>query len=142
MPQAATTPNIIPGLRYLDAPAAIDWLVSVLGFEAAFVVPGDDGGIAHAQLRLGAGMIMLGSVRPGVWPVHSPRQSGLATQGVYICVADIDAHYRRAKSAGAEIIQELQDTDYGSREFALRDPEGHPWSLGTYDPYAPRAEAP
>ena len=137
MPETATTPNIIPALRYRDAPAAIEWLETALGFKATFVVPGDDGTIAHAQLRLGAGMVMLGSVRDGVWPVHSPRDTGMATQGVYICVPDIDAPYQRAKAAGAEIIQDLQSTDYGSREFAIRDPEGHPWSFGTYDPYVP-----
>ena len=137
MSQSATMPNIIPGLRYRDAGAAIDWLETVLGFKATFVVPTDDGGIAHAQLRLGAGMIMLGSVRDGAWPVRSPQETGMPTQGVYIYVADVDAHFGRAKAAGADIIQDLQDTDYGSREFIVRDPEGHPWSLGTYDPYAP-----
>ena len=136
MTRTAATPNIIPGLRYRDAPAAIDWLQRVLGFEATFVVPGDDGTIAHAQLKLGAGMIMLGSARDDRWPVHPPQEAGTATQGVYIVVADLDTAHRRAVAAGATIIQELGDTDYGSREFALLDPEGHPWSLGTYDPFA------
>lgn len=135
MSDPANTPNIIPGLRYRDARTAIDWLETALGFKATFVVPGEDGTVAHAQLRLGVGMIMLGSVRDDGWPVCSPQDAGAATQGVYIRVADIDAQYDRAKAAGAEIIQELQDTDYGSREFALRDPEGHPWGIGTYDPY-------
>ena len=60
---------------------------------------------------------------------------GATTQGVYICVNDIDAHYARAKDAGAEITRDLQDTDYGSREYTARDPEGHLWGFGTYLPH-------
>ena len=54
--------------------------------------------------------------------------------GIYVCVDDIDAHYRRATAAGAEIIQELADTEYGSREYRALDPEGNMWFFGTYQP--------
>jgi uncharacterized glyoxalase superfamily protein PhnB len=51
-------------------------------------------------------------------------------------VPDTDAVHARAVAAGATIIRPLQNTDYGSREFAVRDPEGHTWSIGNYDPWA------
>jgi uncharacterized glyoxalase superfamily protein PhnB len=57
-----------------------------------------------------------------------------ASQGVYVAVEDADAHYERAKAAGAEITREIEDTDYGSREYTARDHEGHVWSFGTYRP--------
>src|SRR5262249_32833028 len=119
-----------PALRYRNGSAAIEWLGKAFGFEKHFVVPGDGGAIAHAQLCLGAGMIMLGSGE------HEPRNPwDEVQQGVYVHVTDVDAHYARAKAAGAEIVRELQDTEYGSREYSARDPEGHLWSFGTYDPW-------
>jgi uncharacterized glyoxalase superfamily protein PhnB len=64
-----------------------------------------------------------------------------AGQGwIYIVVQDSDAHYARAKAAGAEIIRELEDQDYGSRDYTARDLEGNIWSFGTYDPSAATAE--
>ncbi len=126
-------PNIFPGLRYSDAPGAIAWLERAFGFEKHFVVPGPDGTIAHAQLRLGPGLIMLGSAPEQPNPAN-PWDA--ATHGVYVYVADIDAHYARARAAGAEIVRELQETEYGSREYSVRDPEGNLWSFGTYQPLA------
>jgi uncharacterized glyoxalase superfamily protein PhnB len=58
----------------------------------------------------------------------------VAGASVYVAVADTDALYERAKAAGAEIVRELHDTDYGSRDFAAKDPEGNLWSFGTYRP--------
>ncbi len=124
-------PNIFPALRYEDAPAAIEWLGNAFGFEQQMVVPGPDGTIAHAQLRFESGVIMLGSAD------HSPRTTNpwaTVKQGVYVYVADVDAHYERAKAAGAEIVRELQATEYGSREYSARDTGGHLWSFGTYRP--------
>ena len=147
MPQtdADAGPTIIPAMRYRDAPAALDWLEKAFGFHRHFVVPGPNDTIAHAQMSYGFGMIMLGSVADGGdthgWDVRSPLDiGGATTQGVYVCLDDIDAHYARAKAAGAEITRDLQDTDYGSREYAARDPEGHLWSFGTYRPNAARHE--
>ena len=127
-----THPNIFPALRYKDGPGAIEWLAKAFGFEKHFEVPGPDGAIAHAQMTLGSGMIMLGSARAKSDP-KNPWDS--ASQGVYVHVKDIDAHYARAKSAGAEIVMELRDTEYGSREYAARDPDGHLWSFGSYQPW-------
>jgi uncharacterized glyoxalase superfamily protein PhnB len=125
-------PNIFPALRYKNAPAAIDWLGKAFGFEKQFVVPGENNTVAHAQLRLGAGMIMMGS---GGKP--DPKNPWATEKyGTYVVMKEIDAHYARAKEAGAEIVRPIADTDYGSREYSVRDCEGHLWSFGTYDPYA------
>jgi uncharacterized glyoxalase superfamily protein PhnB len=131
------TPNIFPCLRYADAPAAIDWLERAFGCARHFVVPGENGSIAHAQLHCGAGMVMLGSRRPAAEcdAMHQVLESG-GTQVLYVVVADIDAHHARAAAAGAEIVVAPFDTDYGSRDYVARDPEGHVWCFGTYDPYA------
>ena len=94
----------------------------------------DDGTIAHGELRLGTDIIMIGSQRNDRFALRAPGRDGTASQGCYIALDDIDAHYSRAVDAGAEVIQELRDTDYGSREYVVRDPEGHIWSFGTYRP--------
>jgi uncharacterized glyoxalase superfamily protein PhnB len=79
-------------------------------------------------------MIMLGSYKDDVFRYKTPREVGGVTQGAYLYVADIDAHFARAKAAGAEVVVPLKDTDYGSREYSARDPEGHLWHFGTYLP--------
>ena len=124
--------NIFPALRYRNGPAALEWLGRAFGFENQMVVPGPEGTIAHAQMKLGPDLIMLGSAR------HEGAQNPWddVKQGIYVCVADVDAHHARAKAVGAEIVRELQDTDYGSREYSVRDLEGHLWSFGTYRPEA------
>ena len=77
---------------------------------------------------------MIGSTRDDVMNLKSPAAVGGATQGIYVHVDDVNAHHDRAKAAGAEIIMELEDTEYGSREYIARDLEGHVWSFGTYGP--------
>ncbi|MEF7614993.1 VOC family protein [Aquincola sp. MAHUQ-54] len=130
---------IIPCLRYRDAAAAIDWLCEVFGFERQAVHPNADGTIAHAQLVHGKGMVMLGSVAGDTaWGrlIRQPDEVGGAeTQSAYVAVADADAVYARAKAAGAEIVIDIRDEDYGGRGFSCRDLEGHLWSVGSYDPW-------
>ena len=130
--------NIMPTLRYKNAPAAIDWLCQVLGFGRHAVYAQPDGSIAHAELVLGGGMIMLGSEKDDAYGrgFKSPAELGVETRSSYIVVPDADAVFARAQAAGATIVRPLQDTDYGSREFSVKDPEGHSWSVGTYDPWA------
>jgi uncharacterized glyoxalase superfamily protein PhnB len=131
-----TAQRIYPAIRYQNAKAAIAWLTSVLGFEAHEVCPGEGESIAHAELKLGGNLIMLGSVKDDAF-ARSPKDLGGATASIYIALdtpAEIDARYARAKAAGAEIVRELEDTDYESHEFGVRDPEGHAWSFGTYRP--------
>lgn len=133
--------TIIPALRYRDAPAAIDWLCNVFGFERQAVYANDDGTIAHAQLTLGDGMLMLGSVQKQdtEWgkQIKQPDEIGGAeTQAPYLVVDNADEVYARAKAAGAKIVIEIRDEDYGGRGFVCRDLEGRLWSVGTYDPWA------
>ncbi|MGD0787827.1 MAG: VOC family protein [Terracidiphilus sp.] len=134
-----TRSAVIPGHRYCNAPAAIDWLCQVFGFTRHAVYEGEDGTIHHAELALGGGMIMLGSQKDDEYgrSFKSPAElGGIETRSVYIVVADADAAYARAMAAGATIVRPVQGTPYGSREFAVKDPEGHSWSAGTYDPWA------
>jgi uncharacterized glyoxalase superfamily protein PhnB len=127
--------NCIAFLTYDDAPAALDWLEKAFGFERSSVHEGPDGTIAHAELTYGDGMIMLGNAGDNGLGMKTPRELGAVTQGVYVIVDEgIDRHYERACSAGAEIVRALHDTDYGSRDYMARDPEGNLWSFGTYRP--------
>lgn len=128
--------KIIPGLRYRDARGAIDWLCNTFGFERHLVVDDPDGGIAHAQLTLGRSMIMLGGHRDDAYGrmMRSPVEVGHNTQSLYVVVADADAHLARARAAGAEVVLDIEDKDYGGRSYTCKDLEGHIWSFGTYDP--------
>lgn len=130
--------TVIPSLRYKDAPAAIEWLCAALGFEKNAVYPNPDGTIAHAQLTYGNGMIMLGSAADNEYGrmMRLPSDIGGGnTHGIYLVVGDADAVYARAKAAGATVVMEIEDKDYGGRGFTCRDPEGHLWSVGSYDPW-------
>jgi uncharacterized glyoxalase superfamily protein PhnB len=129
--------RIIPALRYRNRAAAIDWLYKAFGFERKMVVPGEGGSIAHAELTLGNGMIMLGDAETEYgWLVQPPQPPTRAnTQGTYVVVADVDGHYARAKAAGAEIVLDLKTQDYGGRDYTCRDLEGHVWTFGNYDPW-------
>ena len=137
MPESRST--IIPTLRYHDAPAAIEWFCQIFGFTRHAVYANPDSSIAHAELTLNGGMIMLGSTKDDEYGRHfkSPSETGgIETRSAYIVVPDADQAYARAQSAGAVIQRPIQDMPYGSREFTVNDPEGHSWSVGTYDPWA------
>ncbi|MER7007076.1 VOC family protein [Dactylosporangium sp. NPDC000555] len=121
-------PQVWPTLRAADARALIRFLVDAFGFEET-AVHGEGDFVGHAELSWPeGGGIMLGSDRgdDSPWPLRP------GTFGCYVVCAEPDALYRRATAAGATVIQELSDTDYGSRGFAVRDPEGNLWSFGTY----------
>lgn len=130
---------VVPCLRYRDTPAAIDWLCGAFGFECQLAVPGIGGAIAHAQLTLGDGMIMLGSVNNegeyGRLLAQPDEIGGRETQTVYLQVADADRVCEHARNAGATILQEPADTEFGTRGFLCLDPEGHVWNVGTYNPW-------
>jgi uncharacterized glyoxalase superfamily protein PhnB len=135
--------TVVPAMRYRDAPAAIEFLCKAFGFAKHLVVPGEGNVIHHAQLTLGNGMIMLGSVQDNDFGQHMamPDEIGSReTQCAYVIVPDADAHHARAKAAGAVILRDIKTEDYGGRGYSCRDPEGHIWSFGTYDPWQP-AEA-
>ena len=102
-------------------------------------MPDKNGSIAHAQLVYGNGMIMLGSATNNEFHtiVKSPAETGgIGSQSAYIIVADVDDHCKMAVAAGAEIVIELKDEDYGGRGYSCRDPEGHVWNFGSYDPWS------
>lgn len=121
--------SIYPTLRYNDAKAAIRFLVDAFGFTEKSVMENDDGTIAHAELSWpGGGLVMLGQRRAEPSPFDTGRTV------TYLALDDPDAHHARAVRAGAEIVQQLVDQDYGSREYAARDPEANVWSFGTYRP--------
>lgn len=134
--------TIIPGLRYRNALAAIDWLCQVFGFERHAVYAGEGDVVHHAELTLGNGMIMLGTGKDDEYSrtFKSPDELGGAqTAAIYLVVPDADAAHARAVAAGAVEVRPLQNTPYGSREFTVRDPEGRTWTAGTYDPWKPPA---
>ena len=123
-------PTVFPTLSYDDADSALDFLVQAFGAEQHAAYRTDDGAIRHAEIRLGNGIVMFGSASADA------TATGGAGGGIYVVISDPDAHCARARNAGAEIVRELEDTDYGSREYSARDPEGNMWHFGTYQPFA------
>jgi uncharacterized glyoxalase superfamily protein PhnB len=137
-PQHGST--IIPCLRYRDAHAAIDWLCNAFGFEKHGVYEDDHGKVMHAQLTFGAGMVMLSDARPdqfGKLMAQPDEIQGRETQCAAVTVSDCKAHYERAKAAGAVIIDEYAEKDYGGAGYGCRDLEGHMWWFGSYNPWQP-----
>jgi uncharacterized glyoxalase superfamily protein PhnB len=120
--------RIGPVLVYDDAQAAIEYLTKTFGFEELAVYKAPDGSVAHAELGyLGS---VVGLSDRGKGPERSIFDLGPCC--VYVVVDDADAHHAAAVAAGAEVIMELQDQEYGSRDYAVRDPEGFVWAFGTY----------
>jgi uncharacterized glyoxalase superfamily protein PhnB len=118
-------PSIVPYFSYVDAKAAMRFLADAFGFEAIQSFDGEDGQLFHGEMRHADGVIMLGSV---------DERPATGSPGVYLVVADVDAHHQRARAAGAEIVYPPEDTEFGTRRYRARDPEGHEWSFGTYQP--------
>jgi uncharacterized glyoxalase superfamily protein PhnB len=139
--ETITRSTAIPGMHYRNASDAIEWLCSVFGFEKHAVYTGPGNTIMHAELTLGGGMIMLGSVNDKTPNRHMKLPSelgGAQTRGVSLIVKDADQIYARAKAAGAKIVENIEDKPSGGRGFACLDPEDHIWHVGTYDPWAPK----
>lgn len=123
--------SIYVTLRYDDARAAIAYLTGRLGFVEQFVSTADDGSVGHAELSFGDGVVMIGTRR------GTPDAFDTGRAVVYLALDSaeaVDAHHGRAVAAGAEVVQGLVDQPYGSREYAVRDPEGNVWSIGSYRP--------
>ena len=134
MNEKTPPPQVWPTLFARDARAIIRFLVDAFGFEET-VVYADGGKVHHAELAWPeGGGIMLGSEREPADPAFPGRAGSFMA---YVVTADPDGLHARAAAAGAEIVDGLHQTDYGSRDFAARDPEGNRWSFGTY-PGAPR----
>jgi uncharacterized glyoxalase superfamily protein PhnB len=125
-----------PAMRFLDGERAIRWLTEAFGFEESASYRDERGVIIHAEMRFHGALMFFGQERESDYPVKPPGEAAPPTGSVYVAVPpeDIEAHYERAKRAGARIFRELCDTEYGSREYSAYDCEGHPWSFGTYRP--------
>lgn len=130
---------IIPTMKYKNAQTAIKWLCNAFGFKKHLVVEGANNTIAHAQLTYGNSMIMLSSEIENEYGklVKTPQSiNGNNTQASYIIVEKINEHYKKAVAAGAKIIIENKDEEYGGRAYTCKDPEGYIWSFGSYNPWA------
>ena len=130
---SARVGGIYPSLVYDDAPAAIEWLCRAFGFEKRLIVTGPGGEIQHSELSFGEAVIMVSSPRPA-WKWIGPRRLAGHSQSLSLFVAEPDAHYERAKAAGAVIMRELRDEEYGARGYMAQDLEGHQWYFGDYRP--------
>ncbi|MCU7825618.1 VOC family protein [Kitasatospora sp. DSM 101779] len=132
VPDGAPAPQVWPTLRAHDARKLIAFLVEAFGFEET-VVYGEGAVVHHAQLSWPeGGGVMLGSVREDPDGAENSGPTPPGSFGAYVVTADPDAVHARAAAAGAEIVDDLHETDYGSRDFAARDPEGNRWYFGTY----------
>ena len=131
MSETFRRPSFGSAVYYRDPPAALDWLEKAFGFQRQFVVTDSEGRVCHSEMRFGDGYLMVCGPWPGM-PATSPAAvDGRNTQSVHVQLQDgIDAHYERARAAGADIVRELEDQFYGDRVYAARDPEGHVWSFG------------
>jgi uncharacterized glyoxalase superfamily protein PhnB len=135
--------TVVPCLLYRDAVAMIEWLCTNIGFAKKAVYMDDDGSVAHSELTLGRGMIMVGSATSrdkdtpwGKLMRHPDELDMIETQSPSLYVPDPDAVYARVKQNGGRIVVEIEDKGYGGRGFGFRDPEGHLWAIGSYDPWA------
>jgi uncharacterized glyoxalase superfamily protein PhnB len=122
--------SIYPVLKYNDVHVAMEFLERAFGFQRHAVHEDDGGGVIHGELRFGDQVLMVSSTGAGN-PVFD---QGAGRMTVYVAVDEVDSLHESAKAAGAEIVMAPTDQDYGSRDFAVRDPEGNVWSFGTYRP--------
>ncbi len=124
----AGQPQITPTLMYADVPGAIAWIEKAFGFTTKVRIEDGDGNVVHCELEYGSGAVSLGGPTDAA---RAPNQlDGHYTSSLYIFVDDIDAHYERAKAAGARIVRELEDQGYGDRTYGCEDLEGHLWYFG------------
>lgn len=129
-----TTPqSIYPTFRYRDAASMIEWLEKAFGFtvNAKYM---NGGVVGHAELSIGGSVIMLGEARDDAYGKMVGRPDEAGGKSTYVAVDEVDAVYETAKAAGAKILEEPVDRDYGGREFICADPQGNVWSFGTYRP--------
>ena len=119
-------PRITPYLLYNDVDAALDFLTKAFGFKERMRLPGPDGKANHAEMALEDGVVMMGN--PG-GDYRNPKTVGQPTHIIYVYVDDVDAHFERAKAAGATVLDEPEDQFYGDRRYAVDDLEGHRWNF-------------
>jgi uncharacterized glyoxalase superfamily protein PhnB len=131
--------TVTPVLPYRDVRAAIAFLTRAFGFAEKAAYPDRDGSVMHAELTLGNGMVLLDAVKETSFSklLVRPEAAGGVTMTVYCVVTDADIHFANASAAGAEIVRAPVTRDYGGRDYTAKDPEGHVWTFGTYEPIAP-----
>lgn len=132
--------TIIPTMRYRDGNQAVRFLKEAFGLTEHALYRDDRGRLLHGELAFGSGLIMIGELRETEFGKHlaQPEETGgRVTMTIYMVVPDVDAHFARAKAAGANILREPVDQDYGGRDYVCADMDGHIWSFGSYDPFAP-----
>ena len=122
--------RVIPVLTYQDIPAAHDFLVKAFGFASGGIHRNDEGQPIHGEVLVGNNPIWLHRVT-AEHRLDSPVATDVANSGLFLYVADVDAHYERARAAGALIDSQPVDQPYGQREYGARDPEGHRWWFAT-----------
>jgi uncharacterized glyoxalase superfamily protein PhnB len=122
-------PRVTPYLLYEDVPAALDWLTGAFGFRERLRFTSEDGTVNHAEMEYADGVIMLGD--PGD-TYRNPKRSGSVTVQMHVYVDDVDAHFERARAAGATIKGEPMDKEYGDRSYSAADLEGHFWTFGQH----------
>ncbi len=118
-----SNPSIVPYLSYENGSVAVDFLTNAFGFRVNIRVDSEDGAVEHAELVYGDGVVLLGTAD---LPKGSP--------GIYLVVEDVDTHYATAMAAGATEVYPPEDTEWGTRRYRCRDPEGHEWTFGSYSP--------
>ena len=140
-----TKVTMISCFSYADPNTALAWLEKAFGFYPYAVHKDDTGAVVHAEMTFGDGMIMIGPDGKGDFSKRfmtmPDKADGRCTQTVYVIVEDVDAHHAHAVTAGAEILIAPKDESYGGRNYAARDPEGHVWSFGSYDPWKAEAKS-
>jgi PhnB protein len=114
-----------------DATRALDFYKRAFGAQEVMRMNGPDGKVAHAEIKIGDSMIMLGDEMPGSG-CRSPQSLGGATSGIFLYVDDADTVFRQAVSAGAQVESPLADMFWGDRYGRLKDPFGHSWSVATH----------
>src|SRR5262245_20800088 len=133
----------VPTIPYRDLPKMIDWLCQAFGFQKQLIVFDNSGSIAHAQLALGGSVVMVVPAGQGPFEdvlVHPDQVERIATQSTYLLVDDVETRHARATESGAEVMFEMEFNNAAGHGYACRDPEGHIWLFGSYDPWRATAK--
>ena len=133
--QELTPSTLYPSFFYDDAPAAIEWLCRAFGFHRRLVVAGPGGTVMHSELAFGPAVIMVATSKPDMGWV-SPRSLSGINSATSLYLEDPDSHFSQAMAAGAVVVRELRNEEYGGRGYMVRDPEGNQWYFGSYRPGA------
>jgi PhnB protein len=120
-----------PSVVVRDAAKAIDFYKKVFGAEERMRMPGPDGRIMHAEIKIGDSIIFLSDEIPNMGG-KSPQSVGAYTGGIYLYVPNVDEIHQRAVDAGAKSAGPVSDMFWGDRVGHFVDPFGHAWSVSTH----------